>query len=192
MKRIIGLFLFFLFKTSFAQEKVEDYLNIGKIYKFDDKEYNLAWSSHPVENFYKQEYILPNEKVEHYSRMILIDFVEGDLTPEQSSSIMVNSLEESKKKNPLVKYVMFKKGDEYMLDFIVSENTEDNKNILFLERNVYRYFVVNTPKRKGVLLLGVSDRVYNKEDIDKMFYTLKNNQLDLINKVGEIPFPQIK
>ena len=192
MKRRLVLFLMLMVQFFMAQNKVEDYLHLGDKYRFDNKDYKLVWSSHPTSNFYKQEYILPNENVEKYTRMIMIDFLEGDLTPKDAISNFVNNLENSKKQNPIINYQMYEREDEYMLDFIISKNSQDGKEILILERNVYRYFRINTPKRKGVLLFGISDRAYTKKEMDNMFSVLKNKKLDLVNKVIQIEVPKIK
>ena len=192
MKKRLALFLMFIAQFVMAQNKVEDYLHLGDKYRFDNKDYKLVWSSHPTSNFYKQEHILPNENVEKYTRMIMIDFLEGDLTPKDAISNFVNNLENSKKQNPIINYQMYEREDEYMLDFIISKNSQDGKEILILERNVYRYFRINTPKRKGVLLFGVSDRAYTKKEMDNMFSVLKNKKLDLVNKVIQIEVPKIK
>ena len=192
MKRRLVLFLMLMVQFFMAQNKVEDYLHLGDKYRFDNKDYKLVWSSHPASNFYKQEYILPNENVEKYTRMIMIDFLEGDLTPKDAISNFVNNLENSKKQNPIINYQMYEREDEYMLDFIISKNSQDGKEILILERNVYRYFRINTPKRKGVLLFGISDRAYTKKEMDNMFSVLKNKKLDLVNKVIQIEVPKIK
>ena len=192
MKRRLVLLLMLMVQFFMAQNKVEDYLHLGDKYRFDNKDYKLVWSSHPTSNFYKQEYILPNENVEKYTRMIMIDFLEGDLTPKDAISNNINNLENSKKQNPIINYQMYEREDEYMLDFIISKNSQDGKEILILERNVYRYFRINTPKRKGVLLFGVSDRAYTKKEMDNMFSVLKNKKLDLVNKVIQIEVPKIK
>ena len=192
MKRRLVLFLMLIVQFFMAQNKVEDYLHLGDKYRFDNKDYELVWSSHPASNFYKQEYILPNENVEKYKRLILIDFIEGDLNPKDVLSGLANSLENSKKQNPVINYKVYEKNNEYMIDFIMSENSQDGKEVLILERNVYRYFRINTPKRKGVLLFGVSDRAYTKKEMDNMFSVLKNKKLDLVNKVIQIEVPKIK
>ena len=192
MKKRLVLFLMFIAQFVMAQNKVEDYLHLGSKYRFDNKDYELVWSSHPASNFYKQEYILPNENVEKYKRLILIDFIEGDLDPKDVLSGLANSLENSKKQNPVINYKVYEKNNEYMIDFIMSENTQDGKEVLILERNVYRYFRINTPKRKGILLFGVSDRAYTKKEMDNMFSVLKNKKLDLVNKIIQIEVPKIK
>ena len=192
MKKRLVLFLMFIAQFVMAQNKVEDYLHLGSKYRFDNKDYELVWSSHPASNFYKQEYILPNENIEKYKRLILIDFIEGDLDPKDVLSGLANSLENSKKQNPVINYKVYEKNNEYMIDFIMSENSQDGKDVLILERNVYRYFRINTLKRKGILLFGVSDRAYTKKEMDNMFSVLKNNKLELVNKVAKIEVPKIK
>ena len=192
MKKRLVLFLMLMVQFFMAQNKVEDYLHLGDKYRFDNKDYELVWSSHPASNFYKQEYILPNENVEKYKRLILIDFIEGDLDPKDVLSSLANSLENSKKQNPVINYKVYEKNNEYMIDFIMSENSQDGKEVLILERNVYRYFRINTPKRKGILLFGVSDRAYTKKEMDNMFSVLKNNKFELVNKVAKIEVPKIK
>ena len=192
MKKRLVLFLMLMVQFFMAQKKVEDYLHLGDKYRFDNKDYELVWSSHPASNFYKQEYILPNENVEKYKRLILIDFIEGDLNPKDVLSGLANSLENSKKQNPVINYKVYEKNNEYMIDFIMSENSQDGKEVLILERNVYRYFRINTPKRKGILLFGVSDRAYTKKEMDNMFSVLKNNKFELVNKVAKIEVPKIK
>lgn len=192
MKKRLVLFLMFIAQFVMAQNKVEDYLHLGSKYRFDNKDYELVWSSHPASNFYKQEYILPNENVEKYKRLILIDFIEGDLNPKDVLSSLANSLENSKKQNPVINYKVYEKNNEYMIDFIMSENSQDGKDVLILERNVYRYFRINTPNRKGILLFGVSDRAYTKKEMNNMFSVLKNNKLELVNKVAKIEVPKIK
>ena len=192
MKKRLVLFLMFIAQFVMAQNKVEDYLHLGSKYRFDNKDYELVWSSHPASNFYKQEYILPNENVEKYKRLILIDFIEGDLDPKDVLSGLANSLENSKKQNPVINYKVYEKNNEYMIDFIMSENSQDGKDVLILERNVYRYFRINTPNRKGILLFGVSDRAYTKKEMDNMFSVLKNNKFELVNKVAKIEVPKIK
>jgi len=183
MKKRLALFLMFIAQFVMAQNKVEDYLHLGSKYRFDNKDYELVWSSHPASNFYKQEYILPNENVEKYKRLILIDFIEGDLNPKDVLSSLANSLENSKKQNPVINYKVYEKNNEYMIDFIMSENSQDGKDVLILERNVYRYFRINTLKRKGILLFGVSDRAYTKKEMDNMFSVLKNNKLEFASRL---------
>lgn len=188
LKFFAFVLLFFLGQGIFAQEKAVDFLNIGDKIHFAGKDYHLAWSSHPNEAYYKQEYVAKGDKVEHYKRMIIIDFVESKHKPKDAVKLLIQNLEKRKKTDPVVNHQVFEKEDEFIIDFLLSEVSEDGKTIKTLERNVYRYFHINNPKtkKKGILIFAVSDRAYTTKEMDKLFDTLKNHQFDLVNQVGAV------
>ncbi|WP_288374316.1 hypothetical protein [Chryseobacterium culicis] len=187
------LFLFLMVPLFYlkAQNKVNDYLNVPGPIDINRKEYNLVWSSHPNENYFKQEYLHPKEDIHRYNSMVLIDFVKGNFTLKDAIDQKVTELEEKKKTNPVVNYKILEKGDEYILDFIISQNSEDGSEILIAERNVYRYKLINDVKNKGILLFAVSERGY-KQNMDTFFTNLKNNSSQLIEIVGNYKLPEIK
>lgn len=187
MFKVFRIFFVLMASLSFTQQKVVDYLHLGNFYRFEDKEYKLVWSSNPTKGYYKQEYILPGEKVEKYTRMIVVDFiVNPSLSTKDAVAYKIQELKEAQKKNPVIQYKVYEKGDGYVLDFIISANSADGKSIDILERDVYHYFPANTSKGKGVVLFAVSDRAYTSKEMDKMFEVLKENRMDLINKVAAI------
>lgn len=174
-----------------AQNKVNDYLNISGPIKLNQKEYNLVWSSHPNENYYKQEYLSSNENINKYGSMILIDFIKGDFNLKDIVDQKVGELQEMKKNNPVVNYQIFENNGEYILDFLISENSKDGKEILIAERNIYRYKLVNKGKNKGILLFAMSERGY-PENMDSFFNNLKANTSKLIEIVGNYKLPAIE
>jgi len=174
-----------------AQDKVNDYLSIPGPVKIDNKIYNLAWSSHPNENYYKQEYLGKSEKIEKYNSLIMIDFVKGNFKIEDVIDQKVSELEKIKQSNPIVNYKTYENNGEYILDFILTENSKDGEVILIAERNVYRYRLIADGKNKGVLLFGVSERGY-KENIENFFTNLKDNSSKLIEAVGNYELPNIE
>ncbi|ASK32209.1 hypothetical protein CEY12_19880 [Chryseobacterium sp. T16E-39] len=174
-----------------AQNKINDYLNIPGPLKIDNKSYNLVWSSHPNDNYYKQEYLSPNEKIEKYNTLVMIDYIQGNLKPEDVIDQKVTELENLKKSNPVVNYKTYENNGEYILDFLITENSKDGKEILIAERNVYRYKLISNNKNKGVLLFAVSERGY-KENIEKFFNNLKNDTSKLIEAVGNYQLPNIE
>src|SRR5581483_10241516 len=69
---VVGLLLT---TASFGQttKTATDYLGLAKPILFDNVSYNLAWTSNPTENYYKQEYLAQCDTLEKFKRLITID-----------------------------------------------------------------------------------------------------------------------
>lgn len=174
-----------------AQNKVTEYLNIPGPITIDSKTYHLAWSSHPNDSYYKQEYLTSNDNIEKYKTLIMIDFVKGNFKPEDAVNQKVSELEKMKQSNPVINYTTYENNGEYILDFIISKNSDDGKEMLIVERNVYRYKLISDKNNTGILLFGVSERGY-QEDIDAFFKNLQENSTKMIEAVGNYQLPEIK
>ncbi|MCT2405995.1 hypothetical protein NZD88_00325 [Chryseobacterium antibioticum] len=190
IKFLIALFSLITFSLH-AQNKTIDYLSIPGPIKMDNKTYNLVWSSHPNENYYKQEYLSSNENIEKYNTLTLIEFVKGDFDLKDVVDQKVSELEKMKQSNPVVNYKTYENKGEYIVDFLMSENSKDGKEILIAERNIYRYKVITVNGSKGVLLFAISERGY-KENMEKFFNNLKNNSSHLIEVVGNYKLPDVQ
>jgi hypothetical protein len=179
--------------TGYGQttKPARDYLSVPGPLRFNKISYNLVWTSHPAAYFYKQEYIAAGDNVEKFKTLILLDFVTGRSAIKDVVDSKIAELKKLKETNPVVNYEIFENKGEYMLDFLLSENTPDGKVISIVERNVYRYkTVVDKSGEKGVLLFGVSERSYG-DDIDKFFASLKLHKKDLLNAVAAFEIPVI-
>jgi hypothetical protein len=179
--------------VSYGQNQVKDYLNISRLITFNKRNYSLAWSSHPSDNYYKQEYRQAGDTTERFSQMILIELVVGDLEVKDAVTAKVSELENLKKTNPVVNYQVIsnKNTGEYMLDYLVSENTPDGKSINVLERNVYRYKkIVDKNGHQAILLFGVVVRSYGSKTTS-FLENLKKNWSDLLNEVGQYELPSL-
>jgi len=186
-------FTFLCFQTLIvnAQSKVDDFLGIPGPIKIDNQEFNLVWSSNPTDNYYKQEYLTSSDKLENYQKMIIIEFIQGDFTLDIVINQKISELESLKKSNPIVNYIVYENEGEYILDFLLSENTEDGKEIKIAERNVYRYKIISNNDKKGVLLFAISERGY-PNNLKEFFNNLNENNIELIQSVGSYKLPQIK
>lgn len=191
IKKIIIPFLLFQVAFVAAQAKVVDYLGIPGPLKVDNQTYYLSWSSHPTAQYYKHEYLQAIDNVDRYNKMIMIDFLEGDYKIEDVVNQKIATLDNLKKTNPVINYKVYKDKDEYMLDFLISENSKDGKEVLIAERNVYRYKLVTSGNKKGLLLFAISERGY-PENMDQFFNSLKANTATLINTVAKYKLPTIK
>ena len=170
---------------------ITDNLNVPGPILFNKTSYNLVWSSHPEEKFYKQEYIPKGDSLTKFKTMVLLDFINGKAKLKDVVAAKIAELKKLKENNPVVNYEMFENDGEYMIDFLLSENTPNGKLISTVERNVYRYKTYKDKSgNKGVVLFGISTRSYGN-DIDKFFADLKSNRYDLINQVGMFSIPDI-
>ena len=192
--KIISTLLFTLFisTTIFGQEaKPTNYLGNENTITFDKIAYNLTWTSHPTDNYYKHEYLQQGDTIEKFNKLIIVEALTGKIKHNDVVSAKVAELKKMKETNPVVNYEIFEKDGEVMLDFLVSANTPDGKYLSIVERNVYRYKSIKEKNgQKCVLLFAVSERAYG-DDIDKFFPKLKEHRFDLINLVGQFELPEI-
>lgn len=183
------------FKNASGQntKPVTDYLKVAGPIVFDKQSFHLAWTSHPAENFYKQEYIPKNDVIARFKTMILIDLITGNQNIKDVVGAKIAELKKMQQRNPVIKYEVFEnpKNGEYMLDFLLSQNSPDGKSMAIVERNVYRY-KVHTDKagKKGILLFGISTRSYGN-DIDQFLVALKSNRNKLITSVSQFNIPEV-
>jgi hypothetical protein len=161
---VLGFFaLAFLMNTE-AKAQVQDYLQVPGPVIFHKQKFNLAWSSHPNDTYYKHEYVKAGEKVESYKEMVMLEFLEGNLTPKEVAANKVKELENRKNTDPLVNYDVINSpdGKEYIVDFIMSTGPADASEIV--EWNAYRYKQVQEKSGKtGLLLMAISRRAYGNE-----------------------------
>ncbi|MFB6456712.1 hypothetical protein ACE38W_15680 [Chitinophaga sp. Hz27] len=178
--------------TMFAQDpgKAKDYLHIPGPVKMQNASYNLVWSSHPAENYYKQEYLTQGDHVEKFKKMVSIDVLTGTATPRDLAAAKVEELKKLKVSNPIVNYEVYEKDGEILLDFLLSANTPDGKKVSILERNVYRYIALKNNSKPGVLLLSVAERAYD-DNIEQYLKSLKGNRNALLEAVGNYPIPAV-
>ncbi|WP_460550686.1 hypothetical protein [Ferruginibacter profundus] len=195
VKKIIFAVLLTMYSAlTYAQSNAKDYLKVPGPVVFANQSFHLDWSSHPAVNFYKQEYLTKNDTAGKYKTMLLMDVITGDKNLKDVVAEKINSLKNLKATNPLVSYESFGNAaaGEYMLDFVLTANTTDGKQLSIAERNVYRYKTfTDKDGTKGVLLFGVSTRAYGK-DISSFFASLKTNRSQLVNLVAKYTMPEIK
>jgi hypothetical protein len=182
--------------TAIGQKKtaITDYLGLPGPILFDSKSYKLEWSSHPASNYYKQEYIMAGDNLATFNTMILVELVAGDIKIKDAAAAKIDELKKMKASNPMVNYESFDnpKTGEYMIDFLLSQNTADGKDISIIERNVYRYLPFNGKNgTKGVILFAISTRSYGNK-INSFLTSLKAKKSDLVNKAAAYKFPGLK
>lgn len=192
--RLFFLMTFMDFTVAYSQDTpATDYLKLAGPILFEQQSYHLVWTSHPATNFYKQEYIEKNDVISKFKTMILVDFITGNNNIKEIVGAKIAELKRMKEANPMVNYEILEnpKNGEYILDFLLSQNTPDGRSLSIVERNVYRYkMVTDKSGKRGLLLFGVSTRSYDN-DIDKFLISLKSNRNQLIKSVSQFNIPEI-
>ena len=186
------VFTLLISTTIFGQQsKPINYLGTKNTIMFDNVAYHLAWSAHPSGNYYKQEYLKQDDKIEKFKRLIIVEALTGMTKINDVVAAKVADLKKMKETNPIVNYEIFEKNGEVILDFLVSANTPDGKYLSIVERNVYRYKSITEKNGQNcVLLFALSDRAYGK-DGNNFILKLKAHRVGLINLVGKFQLPEI-
>lgn len=185
---IFGSLSSFVYKSD---DGVVNYFGIPESLSFNNIDYKLAWSAHPNDIYYKQEYVPAGDAVEHFHDMVMIDFIQTDLPLKKAVSAQIKTIQERKKTDKVCNYQLLEKGSEYILDFLMSEGTTTVNTI---EWNAYHY-VAYTDKagHKGILMFGVSHRCYDDQVMPflKSLSGYRNNSLKALT-VYTTPEIQIK
>ena len=177
-----------------TKKTVTDYLGLPGPVVFDSKTYKLSWTSHPTSNYYKQEYIVAGDNLDKFNTMIMVELVTGDIKIKDAAAAKMAELKKMKTSNPMVNYESFENPEtgEYMIDFLLSQNTADGKAISIVERNVYRYLPFKGKDgEQGIVLFAVSTRSYG-DKINSFLTSLKTKKSDLVNKVAAYKMAGLK
>jgi len=187
---ILGLFIISI-SNGQNNKAIMEYLNIPGPLTLNKTTFNLAWSSHPSASYYKQEYISSKDNLAKYSKMILVEVLISDAKPADLAKAKMDELKQLKVTNPIINYEIFQKNGEIILDFLISENSQDGKQVNIIERNVYRYKSTTVKNgQKAVMLFGASERAYGN-GVDAFLSSLKKTKSALLNSVAGFSIPLI-
>lgn len=192
MHKLFVLFLIFLSVLKInAQTIPKDYVNVPGPILFDKMSYGFVWSSHLTDNNYIQEYIRNGDNLDSFKTLITLDVLISNINLRDAALAKIAELKKLHEKNPVVQYQVYERKNEVMIDFLMSENTPDDKFVHIIERNVYRYTSVKDSNGKVcILLFALSERAYD-DDITPFFAKLKKDRNDLLNQVGTYKLPEI-
>ena len=189
---LIILFIALTGFKSVVHHEVINYYGIPEVISFDKTDFTLSWSSHPNNNYYKQEYLPKGDIADSFHDMLLIDFIITDLSAKDAAGAQIGTINERKKTDAVCNYEVFKSpdGKEYILNFIMSESNGDKLNLV--EWSAYHYKpYTDKAGHKGVQLLGISHRAYG-DDAIPFLKSLKNYKNEQVNKLVFYPIPEIQ
>ncbi len=170
--RPIFLAAIFLTLTSLApvlinaqEAPIKEYFGLPSTLTFDSRNYQLSWSSHPSEQFYKQEYLVKGDNADRYQSMMLVDVLTGAVSARDIVAEKLSALKKQKAADPNVRYSSLPAAaGEYMIEFTLTAPGADAGTIDIIEHNVYRYKAFTGKSgQHGVLLIGFSARAYGPD-----------------------------
>jgi hypothetical protein len=172
---------------SMTPPDVVDYLSVGKHLNFNGEKYELKWSSHPSDNYYKQEYLKQGEEPGSHHNMILVEAIQGNLKIKDALTAKATELNTRKNWDAVANYKVYeneKKPNEGIIDFVVSDT------MTTYEWNLYRYQL----QGETMVLFAYSyrDSLNDNDDLKKFFGHIKDNRQDMINKLQSYSIPQVK
>lgn len=177
---------------AFVPAEVTERLNVSGPLELNNTTFNLAWSDHPRDNYYIQEYLPEGETVDDFNQMLTLHLFVGETTVEQGIGQKMRELDERKETDPVCNYAIMNNPDktEYMIDFLLGESEGGATTVV--EFNVYRYKRVQVAKKKeGLLVYAYSKRAY-MEDVTEFMQGLKEARTTYLNQVIEADMPEIK
>jgi hypothetical protein len=186
----IGFLSLLFISTVKAQSEPTEYLSVGKKIEFNGENFELKWSSHPSNEYYKQEYLRKDDKLPKYEKMLMVEAVKGNIPAINVATGKINELESQKRRNPIVNYEKFenKEKNEIILEFVLSDGNS------IYEWNIYRYKNEKNKSGNYLVLYSYSYRNYilNEKEKIKFFNEIKKMKQDLVKKVGEIELPNVE
>jgi hypothetical protein len=171
--------------------QVTDRLGVPGPIELGGRSYHLAWSASPNDDYIKQEYVPPDESVESYRAMVLVELATGGVDVADAVRAQTEMLAKRKGSDPLVNFSVLQhdSSDEMLLDFIVSSKDANGEYIV--EWDAYRYAPYRAASgATGVLLYGVSHRAYGNADAKAFLSGLKPFRRAQIDALTQAPLPQ--
>ena len=170
----LAIFSLLFISTLRSQSGTKEYLSVGKKIEFNGETFELKWSSHPSEVYYKQEYLRKDDELPKYEKMIMVEAVKANIPSINAAIGKINELENWKERNPIVRYKKFenKEKNEVILEFLVSDGNS------VYEWNIYRYKNENNNSGKYLVLYSYSYRNYIATEKDKNKFLSEINEIE--------------
>ena len=176
---------FLILSLNVSSQNLKNYFSVSEV-TLSNTIYKLAWSSHPNDVYYKQEYLPAGEKAESFKTMVMLEAIIKDLPIEKVVRLKESELQERKKTDQVCNYQITTNSQtgEYMIDFLLSSGN-------IVEWNAYRYKkIVDSKGKPTILLFALSKRAYGN-DYKNFLVGLKSDRIDAINLVWNYNLPTI-
>ena len=163
----------------------EDAVGAPGPFVLEGESFELAWTSHPTETFYKQEYLPQGQSLKAYEQMFMVDVLTNGLSVREAAGTMVDGLKERQENDPVVNFALIENETtgEIILDFVLSD---DSSGTVIVEWNAYRY----VPLEDGVAMFGISRRGYD-DRASELLRGLKSWRMGTIEALARLELPEV-
>jgi len=163
MKKVILVLVFlWMGKWSYAQTVKEFFVADNPII-FDNTQFYLGWSANPKKGYFLHEYFPKGETPEHFNKMFTVNIVETRITAKDAAVAKVNELTKRKETDDICNYKVYENGDEYIVDFLVSDMA--NGQLTTVEWNIHYYKDIEIGGKHYSQLVFFSQRAYGDDII---------------------------
>lgn len=191
MKKLLCLASIVLMSFSAINEEPIERIGVNGPLEFNTTDFLLAWTAHPNENYYVQEYLPKNETVDHFNELLTVHVFVMDVSVDAGIQQKINELTKRKETDKACNFNVLKSpdGKESILDCLLS--TQKNDKIDVVEFVIYRYKQIELKNNKKALLIyAYSKRSYD-EKIMAFLKNLKNERMTLLNVMTAKKLPEI-
>lgn len=190
LKKIFLLLIISSLSLIKAQDDVADILSIPGPIEFNDTEFLLAWSKQPSKTLFRQQFLPRDERIEDYNQLLDFSFFNKEIEMELAVRQKVESVQKREEKDKFAKVNVTESptGDEFIVDYFISEAPENGDS--YVEYNVYRFKQFENAGQKSFLILFYSTRIYG--DLKSSAKALAKKRDLLITNMIEFKIPAIK
>ncbi len=161
-KVILALVFLWMGKWSYAQTVKEFFVADNPII-FDNTQFYLGWSANPKKGYFLHEYFPKGETPEYFNKMFTVNIVETRITAKNAAVAKVNELTKRKETDDICNYKVYENGDEYIVDFLVSDMA--NGQLTTVEWNIHYYKDIEIGGKHYSQLVFFSQRAYGDDII---------------------------
>jgi hypothetical protein len=184
IRNLLAVLIFACLGLASAQAQ-DDAVGVPGPIVFEDETFDLVWTSHPTDVFYKQEYLPDGQGVEAYGQMFMVDVLLDGTTAEAAAANMIAGLQQRQATDPVVNFDVIQNNStgEIILDFLLSD---ESTGTVIVEWNAYRY----VPLDNGLAMFGISRRGYG-DDVEGFLADLADWRLSSIDALANLDLPAI-
>lgn len=191
MKTILLALLTILFSFTPTSTNPIDRIGVKGPLEFNKTSFKLAWTDHPRDNYYIQEYLPLGEKLESFNQMLTMHLFVVDISPKDAAMQKVKELTARKKTDPVCNFNVIESpnGKELIVDFLLGASKENKMTLI--EFNVYHYKQIEVSiNKKALIVYAYSKRSYGNE-ITHFLKTLEEDRTKYLNQMISSDIPTV-